>query len=122
MWHTVPTETKVERELAIDAPVVLNIRGPRHVVPLAFILHSKFLVALGIAEKEIGEVVAGEGTVEIEATLRLAEEILALLVERPTETDFDLMSAFCDREIVTELIVVGLVGPRPAGDFELGAG
>ena len=72
------------------------------------VLYREFLIALGVAEQEVGEVVAGEGAVKVEATLGLTEQILRLLVERPAKAEFQLVRALGPRQVVAELIVVGL--------------
>ena len=54
------------------------------VVPEAVVLDCELRCSRWIAEKEIGEVIAGEWSVEIEPALRLAEEILYLFVDVPS--------------------------------------
>ena len=59
--------------------------------------------------------------IEAETTLGLTEEVLSLLVKCPAPTELELVGAMCPGDIVADLIVIGLVVPRPAGDFEVRA-
>ena len=120
--NAIPTQAQVEGQLAVDAPVVLDVSGPGNVVPLTGVLDGEFLIAFGVAKQEVGEVVAGESTVKAETALGLTEQILRLLVESPAPTELELVSAVGPREVITDLVIVGLVVPRPAGDFEVRAG
>ena len=55
--NAIPTQAQVESQLAVHAPVVLNVCGPRNVVPLAAVLDGEFLVSAWHTEQEVGEVV-----------------------------------------------------------------
>src|SRR6202021_2892033 len=81
----------------------------------------EFLIALGIAKEEIGEVIAGESTVKAETALGLTEQILGLLVKSPAPTELELVSAVGPRDVIADLVVVGLIFPRPAGNLEFRA-
>jgi len=48
------------------------------------VLHGEFLVRLGVSEEEVSKVVTGKGAVKIKTALGLTEQILDLLVERPS--------------------------------------
>ena len=122
MRNAIPTQAQVKGELAVDAPVVLSVKGPGNVVPLTSVLDGEFLIAFGIAKEEIGEVVAGESTVKAETALGLTEQILGLLVKSPAPTELELVSALSPRNVIADLVIVGLVFPRPAGNFEVRAG
>ena len=86
------------------------------------VLHGKFAVALGIAKQQIRKVISCKRAVETERALGLAEEILHLLVDRPTRAEPELVSSLGERNVVTNLVVVGLVLPGPTRDFEVSAG
>src|SRR5258707_264204 len=122
VWNAIPAQAKVEGQPAIHAPVVLNVGSPRYVVPQAMVLHSKFLIRLGISEEEVSKVVTSKGPVKVESTLRLTEQILNLLVDRPAKSELELVGSLGPREIVANLVVVGFVSPRPTGNLELRAG
>ena len=117
--HTVPAQAEVEGQSVVHAPVVLDVHCPGNVVPVTFVLHCEFCIALGSAKQVVGEVISCEGTIEVERTLGLAEEILHLLVDRPTRAEPELVSSLGERNIVTNLVVVGLILPRPTRDFEM---
>ena len=59
--------------------------------------------------------------VEAETTLGLTKEVLDLLVESPTPAHLELVGAMGPGDVITDLVVVGLVVPRPTGDFEIRA-
>ena len=73
MGYAVPAESQVQGELAIHAPIVLEICRPGDVVPEPVVLHRQFGVTLGIAEQEVSEIAPREGAVEVECALGLAE-------------------------------------------------
>src|SRR5579872_386826 len=102
--YAVPTQTEVHGQLAVYAPVVLNICGPRNVVPQTLILYGEFLILLCVAEQEVCEVVAGERSVKVEAALGLAEQVLHLLVERPAKAELQLVSALGPGQVIADLI------------------
>src|ERR1700730_2416385 len=120
--HAIPPQAEIEGQLAVYAPVILSVRGPRYVVPKAVILDCEFAITLGIAKEEIGEVISGESSVKAKRTLCLAEEILDFLIDRPATSEFELVSSLGYRDVVANLIVVSLVHPRPTGNFEVSAG
>ena len=86
------------------------------------ILRGKFRVAFGVTEQEVGDVIASERSVKIEGALRCAKQILDFLVKGPTTTKFELVSAMRPRNVVADLVVIGLILPRPASDLKLGTG
>ena len=51
---------------------------------MAMILDREFEVGCGIAEQEIAKVIASERVGESESSLRLARQVLDLLIQRPT--------------------------------------
>src|SRR5713101_5121497 len=106
----------------IYAPVVLDIGRPRYVVPKTLILDCKFLIRLRISKDEVREVVASEGTVKAESTLGLTKQILDFLVESPASTYLELVRSLGPRNIVANLVVVGLIDPRPTRYFKVCAG
>ena len=56
MRNAVPTQTEVQGQAVVYAPVVLNISGPGNVVPVAVILNSQLVVAGSRTQQEISEV------------------------------------------------------------------
>ncbi len=86
------------------------------------VLYREFLVLFGVAEQEVSEVVAGERAVKGVAALSLTEQVLDLLIESPTAAELDLMSTLGQRDVIADLVVIGFVVPRPAGNFKFGAG
>ena len=112
----------------VHAPVVLDVHCPGNVVPEALVLHRQFVVALGIAEQKIGQVVAwftlgtagsGKRPVKVKRALRGAEQILYFFVDGPASAELELMSSLGQRNIIADLVIVSLVAPRPTGDFEM---
>ena len=97
------------------------------------VLDSQFLIRVRQSEQETGEAVSAgvagragasassKGAVEAEAALGLAEEVLNLLVDGPASAELQLMGSLGQRDVVADLVVIGLVVPRPAGDFEVRA-
>src|ERR1700747_2131548 len=106
----------------IYAPVVLDVGCPRYVVPKTLILDCKLLILLRVAEKIVGEVIASECPVKGKAALGLSKQILNLLVESPASTNLELVRSLSPRNVVADLVVVGLIDPRPARDFKFRAG
>src|SRR5713101_8367071 len=92
----------------IYAPVVLDIGRPRYVVPKTLILDCKFLIRLRISKAE--------------STLGLTKQILDFLVESPASTYLELVRSLGPRNIVANLVVVGLIDPRPTRYFKVCAG
>ena len=120
--NAIPAQAEVQGQARVDAPVILPIGRPRNRVPLAGVLHSQFVVSVGVAQQEVGEIVAREGPVEIELTLGVAEQILVLLVDGPASAELELMRPFGPGNILANLVVVAPVVPREAGDVIVGAG
>src|SRR2546430_756665 len=56
--HAIPAQAKVEGETIVYAPVVLNVRGPRNVVPVAMVLNCQLLIRDRRPEQETGEAVS----------------------------------------------------------------
>ena len=113
----IPAKAEVQGQAVGCAPVVLNIRGPGNVVPEAVVLHGKFLIALRQAEQEIRETVsavrtcvAGEG----ECPLGRPKEILDLLIDGPAPAKPKLVRSSRPGNVVANLIIIGLIAPRPA--------
>src|SRR5437879_7256504 len=119
MRNSVPPHTQVECQLARSPPVILEVGSPRNVVPESMVLDRKFVVAFGCPEQEISKVIPGEGAVKVERSLGRTEQVLDLLVERPASANFHLMASFRPGDIVSNLVVVCLVMPRPIGNFEV---
>src|ERR1019366_7166584 len=114
MRDSIPPHSKVQREFPVYTPVVLYVGGPGNVVPLAAVVNSGLLILLRISQQVIGKIdaglrrarVAGERTVEIETALRGGEHVLLLLVERPTATHLELVSAPGAGNIIADLVIV----------------
>ena len=77
-------------------------------------MHSEFVVAAGLAEKEIGEVQPGIATAEVKRALRVAKQVLDLLIDRPAATKLNLVRTLGPGDVVADLVIVRLVDPRPA--------
>src|SRR5665811_1027638 len=75
-------------------------------------MHSLILKVTSSSTVPSQATVACEGTVELEVTLSISECILTLLVNSPTEAEFQLMGALGPRNSVAELIIIRLVHPR----------
>ena len=122
MRNAVPPQPKIQGQPLGGAPVVLNIRGPRNVVPVAAVLNRKLVIGLSVTQQEIGKVNPGVVTVEGEEALGLTEQILDLLINRPAAAELELMRSLGPGNVVTNLVVVRLVVPGPAGRGVFGAG
>src|SRR5215472_7073830 len=112
MWNTVPAKSEVQSQLCVHAPVVLQVGCRGDVVPVTADLGAVFGILLSKTQQEVSIVIATERTVEFEVALSVRERVLDFLVDRPAETEFQLVSALGPGEIVTELIVVSLIVPR----------
>src|ERR1019366_5068393 len=112
--NTIPAHAQVQGQFRTYLPVVLSVERRGLVVPVAFVLERRFLVLTGVAQQEIGEVVAGVLSVESEAALSQAEYVLDLLVDGPACAELELVTAFGPGKIVADLVVVGLIRPRHA--------
>ena len=98
------------------APIVLEVRGIRDVIPLPANLSRVFGVLLRITEQEIREVIPAETSVEIEVSFGIGKGILALFIERPTGPELQLVRSLGQGNIIANLVVVRLVNPRrPVG-------
>src|SRR4029077_20652195 len=138
MGYAVPAQAEVQGEPAVYAPVILDVHGPRNVVPVTVILHGEFVVALGSPQEEIGKVIASFGfattrwwidwrarscskrPVKVEGPLGRTEQVLNLLIDRPTRAELELVRSLGERYVVADLVIVSLVLPRPARDFKMG--
>src|SRR5205807_9372579 len=99
-----------------------NICTPGMVWPRAMVLDGKLLISGGGAKQEIGEAISRVAliiTLEGECALGRSEKVLNLLVEGPAPAEFELVRAFRPGDVIANLIVVGLVDPRPAGDLDI---
>src|SRR6266567_1648238 len=117
--HAVPAQAEVQGQSLVHPPVVLYVKRCRNVVPEASILHSELVVAARLAEEEIGEVQPGKATAEAERALRIAKQVLGLLIDRPTATHLELVRTLGPGHVVAELVIVRLVVPRPTVVSEL---
>src|SRR5207247_11044806 len=68
-----------------------------------------------------GGAASSEVFVKGKAALGLTEEVLNRLVDGPTGSELKLMGSLDQRNVGADLVIISLVVPRPAGDFELGA-
>src|SRR5262249_51508119 len=68
------------------------------------------------------KVVTRERSVKAVGALRGAEQVLDFLVECPAESEAKLMRSLGPGQVVADLVVVGFVDPRPAGDFKVRSG
>ena len=122
MRHAIPPQSKIQGQPFGGAPVVLDICGPRNVVPLTAILNREFGVVLRVTEQEISEVNPSVGVVEGEETLGLTEQVLYLFVNCPAATDLELMRSLGPGNIVANLVIVSFVVPWPTRGRVVGAG
>src|SRR5207245_2487433 len=122
MWYSVPPQPQIQGKPLGGAPVVLNIRGPRNVVPETVVLNRKLVIRLGVTQQEIRKVNPGVVIVEGEEALSLTEQILDLLIQRPTGTHLELVRSLGPGNVVANLVIVRLVVPGPAGRGVFGAG
>src|ERR1700727_216751 len=111
MRNAIPTQSEVEGEPVVYAPVVLDISGGRDVIPMSTDLVSVLGIRLRVAEKEVSIVVTGKRTVEVKVALGVGESILNLGIQRPAESELQLVRALGPREVVANLVIVRVVVP-----------
>ena len=120
--HSIPAQAEVQGQLVRRAPVVLNISTPGMVRPHTMVLDGKLLITGGGAKQEISEAISRVALIislEGECALGRSEKVLNLLVEGPAPAEFELVRAFRPGDVIANLVVVGLVDPRPARDLEI---
>ena len=114
--HPVPAQSEVQSEPVGGAPVVLNVGAVGDVIPLTGDLHRILGIILGVAEQEVGKVIARVEAVEAEVTLGVGEGVLPLAVKRPAKPKLQLMRALGPGNVIADLVIVRFVIPRrPVG-------
>src|SRR5262249_40061472 len=101
--NPVPTQAEVESQAVVDAPVILDVKGPGSVFPVSGALQRVFGILLRVAEQEVREVVAGERSVEVVVTLGVLEPVLNLFVNGPTAAHLELVAALGPGNVVADL-------------------
>src|SRR5205807_5240141 len=84
-------------------------------------LNGQLVVAICPAQQVVSEIVAGICVVEGIRALCSTEQVLNLLVECPASTDLELVGALRPGDVVPNLVIVGLISPRPTRVRKIGS-